>query len=82
MGNELTPTQVQHIPLSITWPTEPNALYTLVLTDPDAPSRQQPKYRYVDDIHLFEKLCLLIHDQFIQGVASLAGGEYSRAGHC
>ncbi|KAJ6223682.1 hypothetical protein RDWZM_002227 [Blomia tropicalis] len=45
LGNELTPTQVQSIPISIRWPTEPNALYTIVLTDPDAPSRQQPKYR-------------------------------------
>jgi len=45
LGNELTPTQVQSIPLSIRWPTEPGTLYTLVLTDPDAPSRQQPKYR-------------------------------------
>lgn len=41
----MTPTQVQSIPISIRWPTEPNALYTIVLTDPDAPSRQQPKYR-------------------------------------
>lgn len=45
MGNELTPTQVQNIPISVSWPHEPGALYTLCLTDPDAPSRQNPKYR-------------------------------------
>ncbi|KAI7692732.1 OV-16 antigen [Sarcoptes scabiei] len=45
LGNELTPTDVQHIPASICWPCEPGQLYTLILTDPDAPSRQQPKYR-------------------------------------
>lgn len=45
MGNELTPTQVKDVPLSVTWPAEPEALYTLCMTDPDAPSRQQPKYR-------------------------------------
>jgi len=44
-GNELTPTQVKDIPTTITWAAEEGALYTLVLTDPDAPSRQQPKYR-------------------------------------
>ncbi|KAI7692734.1 hypothetical protein SSS_08837 [Sarcoptes scabiei] len=46
LGNELTPTDVQHIPASICWPCEPGQLYTLILTDPDAPSRQQPKYRF------------------------------------
>lgn len=45
MGNELTPTQVQNVPISIEWPAEKDSLYTLVLTDPDAPSRLQPKYR-------------------------------------
>jgi len=45
LGNILTPTQVKDVPSSLTWPTEPNALYTLCLTDPDAPSRAAPKYR-------------------------------------
>jgi phosphatidylethanolamine-binding protein (PEBP) family uncharacterized protein len=45
LGNELTPTQVKDIPTVIKWPTEPNALYTLCMTDPDAPSRLTPKYR-------------------------------------
>lgn len=45
LGNELTPTQVKDIPTHINWPADPNTLYTLCLTDPDAPSRTQPKYR-------------------------------------
>lgn len=43
-GNELTPTQVKNMP-KMEWPTEPNALYTVLLTDPDAPSRKQPSFR-------------------------------------
>lgn len=45
MGNELTPTQVKDPPSHINYPVEDNALYTLCMTDPDAPSRQNPKYR-------------------------------------
>jgi len=45
LGNELTPTQVKDIPSHIKWSTEANALYTICMTDPDAPSRQTPKYR-------------------------------------
>lgn len=45
MGNELTPTQVKDFPTHIKYPVEENALYTLCMTDPDAPSRQDPKYR-------------------------------------
>lgn len=44
-GNELTPTQVKDIPTHILWPTEEGALYALCMTDPDAPSRVNPKYR-------------------------------------
>lgn len=44
-GNELTPTQVKDMPVHISWPTEPGALYTLCMTDPDAPSRNTPKFR-------------------------------------
>ena len=29
----------------MTWPTEEGALYTVVMTDPDAPSRADPKFR-------------------------------------
>ncbi|KAG8200127.1 hypothetical protein JTE90_018916 [Oedothorax gibbosus] len=44
-GNELTPTQVKDIPTSVDWPTEEDGLYTLCMTDPDAPCRKTPKYR-------------------------------------
>ncbi|XP_010164651.1 phosphatidylethanolamine-binding protein 1, partial [Antrostomus carolinensis] len=37
---------VQHRPTSIEWDgCDPQKLYTLVLTDPDAPSRKDPKFR-------------------------------------
>lgn len=39
LGNELTPTQVQNQPDLIVWKTEPNVLYTVLMTDPDIPSR-------------------------------------------
>ena len=44
-GNELTPTQVKDIPHSISWPADAGDLFTLVMTDPDAPSRHTPKFR-------------------------------------
>ncbi|XP_055714901.1 protein D3-like [Phlebotomus papatasi] len=43
-GNELTPTDVKDIPY-VTWKAEPEAFYTLILTDPDAPSRSEPAFR-------------------------------------
>ncbi|XP_054153623.1 protein D3-like [Oppia nitens] len=43
-GNELTPTQVSDEPV-VHWPAKRNALYTLVMVDPDAPSRQSPELR-------------------------------------
>lgn len=43
-GNELTPTQVKDKP-KLEWPNEPDTLYTVLLTDPDAPSRKEPKFR-------------------------------------
>ncbi|XP_019629565.1 PREDICTED: protein D3-like [Branchiostoma belcheri] len=43
-GNVLTPTQVKSPP-QVTWPVEDGALYTLVMTDPDAPSRANPRLR-------------------------------------
>lgn len=45
-GNELTPTQVKDSP-KVEWNAESNAFYTLCMTDPDAPSRQDPKFREV-----------------------------------
>ncbi|XP_042224611.1 protein D3-like isoform X4 [Homarus americanus] len=44
-GNELTPTQVVSLPTHLSWPREEGALYTLCMTDPDAPSRKDPKFR-------------------------------------
>ncbi|KAI6177269.1 hypothetical protein M3Y97_00888500 [Aphelenchoides bicaudatus] len=44
LGNVLTPTQVQNKP-KVSWEAENGALYTLVKTDPDAPSRKEPKFR-------------------------------------
>ncbi|XP_037795333.1 protein D2-like [Penaeus monodon] len=44
-GNVLTPTQVFSPPTYMSWPAKENALYTLCMTDPDAPSRQEPKFR-------------------------------------
>jgi phosphatidylethanolamine-binding protein (PEBP) family uncharacterized protein len=45
LGNTLTPTQVKKQPHNIEWNADKNALYTLVKTDPDAPSREDPKFR-------------------------------------
>ncbi|XP_065089565.1 protein D3-like [Ochlerotatus camptorhynchus] len=44
LGNELTPTQVKDQP-TVSWDAEPGAMYTLIMTDPDAPSRANPKMR-------------------------------------
>ncbi|XP_067012135.1 protein D2 isoform X2 [Anabrus simplex] len=44
MGNELTPTQVKDPP-TVKWPAKDGTLYTLCMTDPDAPSRKEPKFR-------------------------------------
>lgn len=40
LGNELKPRAVKDAPSHIAWPADPDALYTLILTDPDAPSRK------------------------------------------
>ncbi|XP_077417343.1 phosphatidylethanolamine-binding protein 1 [Vanacampus margaritifer] len=46
LGKVLTPTQVQTRPTCIEWEgCDPGKLYTLALTDPDAPSRKNPKFR-------------------------------------
>jgi len=44
LGNVVTPTQVRDAP-TVSWPVEEGSYYVLCMTDPDAPSRQQPKYR-------------------------------------
>ncbi|XP_050497216.1 protein D3-like isoform X2 [Diabrotica virgifera virgifera] len=45
-GNELTPTQVKPQP-TITWPADSDSYYTVLMVDPDAPSRKEPKYREI-----------------------------------
>jgi phosphatidylethanolamine-binding protein (PEBP) family uncharacterized protein len=45
LGNTLTPTQVKDLPKHIEWNADKNAFYTLIMTDPDAPSRKNPKER-------------------------------------
>lgn len=44
LGNELTPTQVKDLP-TVHYDADPAKFYTLVMTDPDAPSRIEPTYR-------------------------------------
>lgn len=43
-GNVLKPVQVKDVP-KVEWNADAAALYTLCLTDPDAPSRKEPTYR-------------------------------------
>ncbi|XP_013100098.1 protein D3 [Stomoxys calcitrans] len=43
-GVELTPTQVKNQP-KIEWQAEAGTYYTLIMTDPDAPSRKEPTMR-------------------------------------
>ncbi|XP_036329072.1 protein D3-like [Rhagoletis pomonella] len=43
-GAELTPTQVKSQP-SVDWQADHNTYYTLIMTDPDAPSRSAPTSR-------------------------------------
>ncbi|KAI1722422.1 phosphatidylethanolamine-binding protein like protein F40A3.3 [Ditylenchus destructor] len=45
LGNVLTPTAVRNKPVELQWPTRPNSLYTLIMIDPDAPSRSNPSRR-------------------------------------
>ena len=45
LGKVLMPTQVKNWPTNIAWDgLDPSELYTLVLTDLDAPGRKDPKY--------------------------------------
>ncbi|XP_018796162.1 PREDICTED: protein D3-like isoform X1 [Bactrocera latifrons] len=43
-GIELTPTQVKSQPL-VEWEADQDSFYTLIMSDPDAPSRHAPKFR-------------------------------------
>lgn len=44
MGNELTPTQVKNQP-KLEWEADAQSFYTVCMTDPDAPKRDDPKFR-------------------------------------
>lgn len=44
IGKELTPTQVKDQP-TVDWDADASSFYTLCMTDPDAPSRKEPKFR-------------------------------------
>ncbi|GAB5591394.1 hypothetical protein Unana1_06294 [Umbelopsis nana] len=44
LGNKLTPEQASRAPEITFVPEDPEAYYTLILTDPDAPSRANPKF--------------------------------------
>lgn len=46
LGEELTPTQVKTAPW-LTWEAEEEAFYTMLMVDPDAPSRTNPALREV-----------------------------------
>lgn len=46
LGNELRPTQTKDAP-NVTWEAEKNTFYTLMMVDPDAPSRANPLYREI-----------------------------------
>lgn len=46
LGNILTPTDAQEIP-SMIYPTETSHFYTIIMTDPDVPSRADPVIREV-----------------------------------
>lgn len=43
-SKELTPTEVRDVP-KVEWDAEPTTLYTLVMIDPDSPSRTEPLNR-------------------------------------
>lgn len=45
-GNELKPKQVKDLP-TFEFETKPDKLYTIMMVDPDAPSRAEPKLREI-----------------------------------
>lgn len=69
-GNELTPTQVKDVP-KVEWNADSSTLYTLCMTDPDAPSRQDPKFREVFflfsnfSLFIFFLLTFITNDRFV-----------------
>lgn len=80
LGEELTPTQVKKTPW-VTWEAEENAFYTLIMVDPDAPSRENPTLRQVDDSELqISNICnqIFVDFFFLFIGSSLASYEYSR----
>ncbi|CDW60800.1 OV 16 antigen [Trichuris trichiura] len=44
LGNVLKPTQVKDPP-EVHWESDSSSLHTLIVTDPDAPSRSSPRFR-------------------------------------
>lgn len=42
LGNELRPLNAKEAPCNVTWPVKSDSLYTLMMVDPDAPSRKTP----------------------------------------
>lgn len=44
LGNALSPTEVKFEP-KLQWEAKTNIYYTLVMVDPDSPSRRDPKFR-------------------------------------
>lgn len=73
LGNVLKPTQVKNPP-TISWDADPSKLYLLIKTDPDAPSRKDPKFR---GTVLSTRLNILI-TFFIQHFKNIFGFFYFR----
>ncbi|CAL4096130.1 unnamed protein product, partial [Meganyctiphanes norvegica] len=44
-GDVMTPTSVADPPTHLSWPTHPDKLYTLVMTDPDAKRATEPVFK-------------------------------------
>ena len=44
LGNTVTPTEVKDVP-TVEFEAEQDSYYALIMTDPDAPSRADPKFR-------------------------------------
>nr|XP_018911617.1 PREDICTED: protein D3-like isoform X1 [Bemisia tabaci] len=44
-GNYLSRWNTFEEPVNVSYPTEPNAYYALIMTDPDCPSREKPTHR-------------------------------------
>lgn len=45
-GKELTPRSVKDVP-TVTYKADDSSFYTLIMTDPDAPSREKPAFREI-----------------------------------